>query len=81
MAIAKTCPACGFPSDAIRCPRCNALKVAGCDGRCAACALASGNACAPGAASDAGADAGVPTTGCAPVGDSDSDANGGTRQG
>ena len=38
MSIVATCPACGFQSQEIRCPRCNALKVVGCSGACAACA-------------------------------------------
>lgn len=37
MAILQTCPSCGFPSPDIRCPRCNALKVLGCNGSCSAC--------------------------------------------
>jgi len=38
MAILPKCPSCGFESPEIRCPRCNALKLVGCDGRCSACA-------------------------------------------
>jgi ferredoxin len=38
MSIKATCPACGFESPEIRCPRCNALKVQGCSGACSACA-------------------------------------------
>jgi hypothetical protein len=34
------CPECGFESNEIRCPRCNALKVVGCDGVCSACTAA-----------------------------------------
>jgi hypothetical protein len=37
MLVAK-CPECGFESAQIRCPRCNALKLSGCDGVCSACA-------------------------------------------
>ena len=37
MSILSTCPACGLESAEIRCPRCNALKVAGCDGACTMC--------------------------------------------
>lgn len=40
MNIIATCPACGFVSPDIRCPRCNALKVQGCSGMCATCASA-----------------------------------------
>ena len=38
MSIVATCPACGFVSPEIRCPRCNTLKVQGCSGVCSACA-------------------------------------------
>ena len=38
MNIIATCPACGFVSPEIRCPRCNALKVQGCSGMCSSCA-------------------------------------------
>ena len=38
MSIMATCPACGFDSPEMRCPRCNALKVQGCSGSCALCA-------------------------------------------
>jgi predicted Zn-ribbon and HTH transcriptional regulator len=31
------CPSCGYVSDDIRCPRCNALKLAGCTGSCRTC--------------------------------------------
>ena len=37
MTILATCPACGFESPEIRCPRCNALKVVGCNGSCSTC--------------------------------------------
>jgi hypothetical protein len=37
MTLLKTCPDCGFKSSEIRCPRCNALKVMGCDGACSMC--------------------------------------------
>ena len=37
MGILRECPACGFTSDEIRCPRCNTLKVTGCTGACSAC--------------------------------------------
>jgi hypothetical protein len=37
MSILATCPACGFESPEIRCPRCNALKVVGCNGVCSVC--------------------------------------------
>jgi hypothetical protein len=37
MTLLKTCPDCGFKSAEIRCPRCNALKVMGCDGSCTMC--------------------------------------------
>jgi hypothetical protein len=40
MGLLQTCPSCGLKSDQIRCPRCNALKVVGCDGQCAACRMA-----------------------------------------
>jgi len=35
--VMPTCPSCGMVSDEVRCPRCNALKVAGCTGSCALC--------------------------------------------
>lgn len=33
------CPKCGMPVEAgsLRCPRCNALVIAGCGGSCASC--------------------------------------------
>ena len=34
---AVQCPACGYASDDIRCPRCNALKLTGCSGACLTC--------------------------------------------
>jgi len=37
MTVLHTCPACGFDSEATRCPRCNALKVVGCSGACSIC--------------------------------------------
>ena len=37
MTILPTCPACGLESAEIRCPRCNALKVQGCNGSCGSC--------------------------------------------
>ncbi len=37
MSLLVRCPACGLESDEIRCPRCNTLKVMGCDGSCSAC--------------------------------------------
>jgi hypothetical protein len=37
MGVLAKCPACGFPSPEVRCPRCNALKVVGCSGSCSAC--------------------------------------------
>jgi len=49
MGIVERCPACGFVSPEIRCPRCNALKLVGCTGVCSACA----SSCAAGAASAA----------------------------
>jgi hypothetical protein len=39
MTLVTKCPECGFESAAIRCPRCNALKLKGCDGVCSACAV------------------------------------------
>ncbi len=45
MAILPRCPECGLESSELRCPRCNALKVANCDGRCAACAIAGASSC------------------------------------
>jgi len=38
MAILPTCPSCGLESPEIRCPRCNTLKLIGCDGACSRCA-------------------------------------------
>lgn len=38
MTILPKCPSCGLESAEIRCPRCNALKVVGCNGVCSACA-------------------------------------------
>jgi hypothetical protein len=49
MTIVATCPECGFVSPEIRCPRCNALKVRGCDGVCSACASSCKTPTAPGA--------------------------------
>lgn len=37
MTVLSTCPACGLESDEIRCPRCNALKIVGCNGACSIC--------------------------------------------
>ncbi|NTU72306.1 MAG: hypothetical protein HGB10_10895 [Coriobacteriia bacterium] len=37
MTVLATCPACGFESPEVRCPRCNALKVVGCSGSCSVC--------------------------------------------
>ena len=37
MTLLATCPACGLASDEIRCPRCTALKVVGCNGGCSTC--------------------------------------------
>jgi hypothetical protein len=45
MGLLTTCPSCGLSSDEIRCPRCNALKVVGCDGRCSACAMKGAETC------------------------------------
>lgn len=42
MGLLTTCPSCGLKSDEIRCPRCNTLKVKGCDGQCAACRAVGG---------------------------------------
>jgi hypothetical protein len=39
MTLVTKCPECGFESDAVRCPRCNVLKIKGCDGVCSACAV------------------------------------------
>jgi len=47
MAILPKCPSCGFESPEIRCPRCNALKLIGCDGRCSACAASCPSAPVP----------------------------------
>jgi hypothetical protein len=38
VALLTTCPSCGLESAEIRCPRCNALKLRGCDGACTLCA-------------------------------------------
>lgn len=37
MSLNPVCPECGFESDEVRCPRCNALKVMGCQGSCWSC--------------------------------------------
>ena len=37
MAILPICPSCGLASPEIRCPRCNTLKLVGCDGHCETC--------------------------------------------
>lgn len=37
MTLLTICPACGFESSEVRCPRCNALKVVGCSGACSLC--------------------------------------------
>ena len=37
MSIIAKCPSCGLESAEIRCPRCNALKVQGCNGSCSSC--------------------------------------------
>lgn len=37
MGVVSECPACGFKSSEMRCPRCNALKVVGCSGSCTLC--------------------------------------------
>ena len=50
MTIVQKCPSCGFESPEIRCPRCNALKVVGCDGVCSACA----SSCGVGSVAEAG---------------------------
>ena len=42
MTIVQKCPSCGFESPEIRCPRCNTLKVVGCNGVCSACASSCG---------------------------------------
>jgi len=34
---ATRCERCGFVAEGIRCPRCFALKVKGCDGSCSGC--------------------------------------------
>jgi len=49
MTILPKCPSCGLESAEIRCPRCNTLKLIGCDGSCATCAssCATGPAPAP----------------------------------
>jgi hypothetical protein len=40
--VIEKCPQCGFESPEARCPRCNTLKLRGCDGVCSACAVACG---------------------------------------
>lgn len=45
----SACPQCGFVAEGVRCPRCFALKVKGCDGGCSGC-----GAKASGGVSDAG---------------------------
>lgn len=42
MTILPKCPSCGLESAEIRCPRCNTLKMIGCDGMCSTC----GSTCA-----------------------------------
>jgi hypothetical protein len=37
MAVLPKCPSCGLESAEIRCPRCNTLKVLGCNGTCSTC--------------------------------------------
>ena len=37
MGLNPVCPECGFESNEVRCPRCNALKVVGCSGSCFMC--------------------------------------------
>lgn len=56
MNVLPTCPVCGWASEEIRCPRCNALKLAGCSGSCLTCALG-GGACAYEPEVSGGADA------------------------
>ncbi len=56
MAILPKCPACGFESGEIRCPRCNALKAVGCSGACSSC----GSSCETGSGSCA-PDASLPS--------------------
>ena len=57
MAILPTCPSCGLESPEIRCPRCNTLKLIGCEGRCSACAASCpGAVCEVDAAHEQGAD-------------------------
>lgn len=36
------CPRCGLEAEGVRCPRCNAVKVAGCGGSCRGCKLGCG---------------------------------------
>jgi hypothetical protein len=31
------CPRCGLEAEGLRCTRCNAVKVSGCEGLCSAC--------------------------------------------
>lgn len=31
------CPRCGFEAQGVRCPRCDAVKVVGCNGSCGSC--------------------------------------------
>jgi hypothetical protein len=49
MTILPKCPSCGLESAEIRCPRCNTLKLIGCEGSCATCAsrCPSGVECPP----------------------------------
>jgi hypothetical protein len=44
MSIVAVCPSCGFESPEMRCPRCNTLKLQGCNGTCSRC----GNSCTTG---------------------------------
>lgn len=37
MGVMAKCPSCGMESDAIRCPRCNTLKITACSGSCTLC--------------------------------------------
>jgi hypothetical protein len=46
MTVLPKCPECGFESNEVRCPRCNALKVIGCSGSCSLCG--SKSSCASG---------------------------------
>jgi hypothetical protein len=64
MTILPKCPSCGLESAEIRCPRCNTLKLLGCDGACSSCAsgCASGPVpCPP--ARDTGSGAGADVLG------------------